>query len=101
MNRSGSLARQVPILLRSRGQDRAIAGWIIDVPPSGVGALTRGFQSSTPAAIVARRLRERGVKKLPRGPRPTTQSNPGNLTSRELGVLGLVAQRLPNAQIAG
>ncbi|MEP7020662.1 MAG: AAA family ATPase [Pseudonocardiales bacterium] len=52
------------------------------------------------AAIVARRLRERGVKNVPRGPRPATQSNPGNLTSRERGVLELVAQGLPNSQIA-
>jgi DNA-binding CsgD family transcriptional regulator/tetratricopeptide (TPR) repeat protein len=51
-------------------------------------------------AIVARRLRERGARGLPRGPRPTTQKNPANLTARELEVLGLVAQGLRNAQIA-
>jgi DNA-binding CsgD family transcriptional regulator/tetratricopeptide (TPR) repeat protein len=53
------------------------------------------------AAIVARRLRERGARGLPRGPRPTTQQNPANLTARELEVLALVAQGLRNAEIAG
>jgi DNA-binding CsgD family transcriptional regulator len=52
------------------------------------------------AAIVARRLRERGARALPRGPRPATRKNPANLTARELEVLALVAQGLRNAQIA-
>jgi DNA-binding CsgD family transcriptional regulator len=52
------------------------------------------------AAIVARRLRERGARGLPRGPRPATRENPANLTPRELEVLELVAQGLRNAEIA-
>jgi DNA-binding CsgD family transcriptional regulator/tetratricopeptide (TPR) repeat protein len=52
------------------------------------------------AAIVARRLRKRGARGLPRGPRPATQKNPANLTPRELEVLGLVAEGLRNAEIA-
>jgi DNA-binding CsgD family transcriptional regulator/tetratricopeptide (TPR) repeat protein len=52
------------------------------------------------AAIVARSLRERGVRGLPRGPRPSTQQNPANLTARELEVLGLVTQGLHNGEIA-
>jgi DNA-binding CsgD family transcriptional regulator len=56
---------------------------------------------ATPAAaIVARRLRERGASGLPRGPRAATQRNPANLTARELEVLALVAQGLRNADIA-
>jgi DNA-binding CsgD family transcriptional regulator/tetratricopeptide (TPR) repeat protein len=51
-------------------------------------------------AVVARKLRERGVRDLPRGPRPSTRSNPANLTSREIEVLTLVAEGLTNAQIA-
>ena len=53
------------------------------------------------AAIVARRLRERGARGLPRGPRPKTQQNPAGLTSRELEVLALMAEGLRNADIAG
>jgi DNA-binding CsgD family transcriptional regulator/tetratricopeptide (TPR) repeat protein len=54
-----------------------------------------------PAAdIVARRLRERGARGLPRGPRSATRQNPANLTPRELEVLALVAQGLHNSEIA-
>jgi DNA-binding CsgD family transcriptional regulator len=52
------------------------------------------------AAIVARRLRERGARGLPRGPRPRTRANPAGLTARELEVLALVAEGLRNAEIA-
>jgi DNA-binding CsgD family transcriptional regulator len=52
------------------------------------------------SAVVARRLRERGVRGLPRGQRPTTKANPANLTARELEVLVLVAGGLRNAEVA-
>jgi DNA-binding CsgD family transcriptional regulator len=52
------------------------------------------------AAIVARKLRERGALKLPRGHRPTTRANPANLTPRELEVVTLLADGLHNAEIA-
>jgi DNA-binding NarL/FixJ family response regulator len=52
------------------------------------------------AAVVARRLRERGARGLPRGPRPTTMKNPAGLTARELEVLELVSAGLRNSEIA-
>src|SRR3954451_15785726 len=52
------------------------------------------------ASIVARRLRERGVRGLPRGPRRATRKNPAQLTTRELEVLALVADGLRNTEIA-
>jgi DNA-binding NarL/FixJ family response regulator len=52
------------------------------------------------AAVVARRLRRRGARGLPRGPRPQTRRNPANLTARELEVLALVADGRRNGDIA-
>jgi DNA-binding CsgD family transcriptional regulator len=52
------------------------------------------------AAIVARRLRERGARGLPRGPRAPTRENAAGLTARELEVVVLLAEGLRNAQIA-
>jgi DNA-binding CsgD family transcriptional regulator len=52
------------------------------------------------AAIVARRLRRRGVRDLQRGPRPSTRKNPARLTAREAEVLTLVAGGLRNGDIA-
>jgi DNA-binding CsgD family transcriptional regulator len=52
------------------------------------------------AAIVARRLQERGVRNVPRGPRPSTRTNQAQLTARELEVVRLLADGLRNAAIA-
>lgn len=54
-----------------------------------------------PAAdVVARRLRELGVRRLPRRPRRATAANPAGLTARELEVLWLLGADLRNADIA-
>jgi DNA-binding CsgD family transcriptional regulator len=54
-----------------------------------------------PAAEITRKqLRASGARGLPRGPRPTTRANPAGLTSRQLEILGLLAEGLHNAEIA-
>jgi DNA-binding CsgD family transcriptional regulator/tetratricopeptide (TPR) repeat protein len=60
----------------------------------------QALEARPAAGIVARRLRERGARGLPRGPRLETQENPAGLTRRELEVLRLVAQGLRNVEIA-
>ena len=52
------------------------------------------------AAIVTQRLRERGVRRVPRGPNAAARQNPASLTARELEVLALLAEGLRNAEIA-
>ena len=58
-----------------------------------------GLGARPAAAIVAGRLREMGVRGLPRGPRPATRGNPAGLTPRQLEVLQLVSEGLRNAEI--
>jgi DNA-binding CsgD family transcriptional regulator/tetratricopeptide (TPR) repeat protein len=45
-------------------------------------------------------LRDIGVRRIPRGPRPSTKENPAGLTNRQLEVLALTAEGLSNAEIA-
>ncbi|HEX5598632.1 MAG TPA: AAA family ATPase [Micromonosporaceae bacterium] len=52
------------------------------------------------AELVARRLREHGVRRLPRQPRRATRGNPAHLTARELEVLRLLPEGLRNVDIA-
>ena len=54
-----------------------------------------------PAAAHARgRLREAGVRGIPRGPRPSTRANAAGLTPREVDVVALLARGYSNQQIA-
>jgi DNA-binding CsgD family transcriptional regulator/tetratricopeptide (TPR) repeat protein len=52
------------------------------------------------ATVVARRLRERGIRDVPRGPQTRTRGNPAELTDREVEVLALVRDGLTNTEIA-
>jgi DNA-binding CsgD family transcriptional regulator/tetratricopeptide (TPR) repeat protein len=58
------------------------------------------LEAAPAARLVRRRLRELGVRAIPRGPAASTRSNPAGLTQRQLEVLGLVADGMTNAQIA-
>ena len=52
------------------------------------------------AGRTRRKLRARGVRRIPRGAHERTKSNPHGLTNRELQVLILLAQGRPNSEIA-
>jgi DNA-binding CsgD family transcriptional regulator len=70
-----------------------------DLVLEGLASLQR-LGARPAAAIVARRLRRRGVTGLARGPRASTLVNPAHLTGRELEVLALLSAGLRNKEIA-
>ena len=59
-----------------------------------------GLGAAPAAAIVRRRLHERGARGVPVGPRRLTRGNPANLTNRQVEVLHLLAGGLTNPEIA-
>jgi DNA-binding CsgD family transcriptional regulator/tetratricopeptide (TPR) repeat protein len=52
------------------------------------------------AALLRKRLRDRGVTQVPRGPALTTRANPAGLTDRQVEILRLLAAGRTNAEIA-
>lgn len=80
-------------------QARALAG---GDTAARLKALTT-FESlgARPAAESLRRaLRDDGVARVPRGPRPATRDNPFGLTNRQVEVLAALVEGLTNAEIA-
>ena len=63
-------------------------------------ALFERLGAQPAAALVRRRMRQQGKQGIPRGPRPSTRTNQAGLTTRQLEVLQLMAEGLPNAEIA-
>ena len=82
--------------------EAAVALCLADDPDAITDAHTRlrAIGATAAAKIAARRLRERGVRGIARGPRPSTRSNSALLTTREQAVLTLVAEGLSNARVA-
>ena len=82
--------------------DAALALAHADAPEALRSALDQfnRVEARPAAAIVTRRLRELGVRRLPRGPRAATRANVAGLTPRELEVLPLVVEGLRNSEIA-
>ncbi len=50
--------------------------------------------------LIKQQMRDCGIKKIPKGPRQSTKENPAGLTTRQLDVLNLVTNGLPNSEIA-
>jgi DNA-binding CsgD family transcriptional regulator len=62
-----------------------------------------GFEelsASAAAAAVRRRMKELGVKAIPRGPRAVTRAAPAGLTAREQEILALLADGLADREIS-
>ena len=78
-------------LALAEGPEDALREALIVLDRLGAGPL---------AAIVRRRLRERGARGIPRGPNEATRASPSGLTTKELQVLQLLAQGCTNALLA-
>ena len=52
------------------------------------------------SAAVRRRMKEIGIRAIPRGPRAATRDDPAGLTAREREVLALISEGLPDKEIS-
>jgi DNA-binding CsgD family transcriptional regulator len=108
------VAEPYRLMVSGRWQDAATAWEKIGMPYEQALALADGpekalrealvicerLEAGPLAAIVRRRLRERGVRGVPRGSRASTLRHPYGLTQREAKVLDLLSNGLRNSAIA-
>ena len=59
-----------------------------------------GLGASAASSLIKKEMRERGIKKIPKGPRETTRNNPAGLTGRQVDVLKLLTRGMSNSEIA-
>jgi DNA-binding CsgD family transcriptional regulator/tetratricopeptide (TPR) repeat protein len=81
--------------------ERALA--LADGPEEGLRealAVLEQLGAGPLQAIVRQRLRDLGVRGLPRGPRASTRAHPAGLTSREVQVLNLLVHGHTNTELA-
>jgi predicted ATPase/DNA-binding CsgD family transcriptional regulator len=71
-----------------------------DEAPLEALALLDGLGARQTAQRLRRQLRQRGDRRVPRGPNRATAANPAGLTGRQVEVLGLLAEGLTDAEIA-
>lgn len=112
--RSGPCAKPFELEIEGRWREAAEEWARIGCPYETARALAEGdadaqlealaiFErlGAKPAANALReRMREAGVRGLPRGARASTQGNPHGLTTRELQILALLGDGLRNSEIA-
>jgi DNA-binding CsgD family transcriptional regulator/tetratricopeptide (TPR) repeat protein len=104
-----------PFALHVKGDwRRAAAAWArLGCPYEHARALADGDQRARLAAVEAfdrigarldlerlrQQLRSQGVRRIPRGPRPSTRRNPFGLTAREAQIAALLGSGMSNARI--
>jgi DNA-binding CsgD family transcriptional regulator len=109
-----ALAPPYALQLEGRWREAADAWAALGCPYEQAGALADGDAAAQLEALalveqlgakpavesLRKRLRAAGVRGLPRGARASTQTNPHQLTARELEVLRLLCEGLKNSEIA-
>ena len=85
-----------------RPYDAALC-WLRSADEAGLRqalAALDGLGARATAAAARRRMRELGMKAIPRGPRPATRAAPAGLTARQQEVLALRTEGLPDLEIS-
>lgn len=85
-----------------RPYDAALA-WLGSADEAGLRQALSTFDdlgARATAAAARRRMKELGIRAIPRGPNQATRSAPAGLTARQQEVLALLSEGLPNHEIS-